>query len=231
MAKPKGKLTVGANGVVSAEMRADVIRCSCGGDSEKIRRVHGYQANRVDLNPCPKPLNIEYGVVALRWERRDLTPYVLLIVFALGAALAYAVGQLWTLLPFVIGATLQVNGGRGIVTGRLRSVGTEPLNLGWGTGAGTTAAADTTLFTEVLVSGAAGGTDHTVGTSSQVTTSTTNDTYQVIATRTATAAFTVTNAGLFDAASGGTLYMKGDFAGVALANGDAIQFTCKVQYT
>lgn len=131
----------------------------------------------------------------------------------------------------LFGAVLQVNGGRAIVTNRLKGAGTEPLNLGWGTGAGTTAAADTTLFTEALVSLAAGTTDHTAGTSTQQTTSTTNDTYQVIATRTATGAGTVTNAGLWDAASGGNLYMKGDFTGIALASGDAIQFTCKVQYT
>lgn len=128
-------------------------------------------------------------------------------------------------------ATLQVNGGRGIVTGRIRGTGTEPLNIGWGTGAGTTAAADTALFTEVLVNMTAGGTDHTVGTSSQQTTTTTNDTYRVTGTRTATAAGTITNAGLFDAASGGTLYMKGDFTGIALANGDAIAFTMNVQYS
>mgnify|MGYP001584899192 CR=1 FL=1 len=128
-------------------------------------------------------------------------------------------------------ATLQVNGGRGIVTGRLRAVGTEPLNIGWGTGAGTTVAGDTTLFTEVLVNMTAGGTDHTLGTSSQVTTTTTNDTYRVTGTRTATASGTITNAGLFDAASGGTLFMKGDFTGIALANGDAIAFTMNVQYS
>ena len=128
-------------------------------------------------------------------------------------------------------ATLQVNGGRGIVTARLRAVGTEPLNIGWGTGAGTTAAADTTLFTEVLVNMTAGGTDHTVGTSSQQTTTTTNDTYRVTGTRTATVTGTITNAGLFDAASGGTLFMKGDFAGIALSANDAISFTCNVQYS
>ena len=133
--------------------------------------------------------------------------------------------------PIAGGATLQVNGGRGIVTARLRAVGTEPLNIGWGTGAGTTAAADTTLFTEALVSMAAGTTDHTVGTSSQQTTTTTNDTYRVTGTRTATAAGTVTNAGLWDAASGGTLFMKGDFTGIALANGDAIAFTMNIQYS
>src|SRR3990167_8010888 len=128
-------------------------------------------------------------------------------------------------------ATFCVDQGLDITTARLRGVGTEPLNIAWGTGAGTTAATDTTLFTEALVSLAAGTTDHTVGSSSQVTTTTTNDTYQVTGTRAATGTGTVTNAGLWDAASGGNLFMKGDFAGIALASGDAIAFTFKVQYT
>jgi hypothetical protein len=128
-------------------------------------------------------------------------------------------------------ATFVVNGGKGIVTNRLKGAGgTEPLNVGWGTAAGTTAATDTTLFTEALVSLAAGTTDHTVGTSTQQTTTTTNDTYQVVATRTATGAGTVTNAGLGDAASGGTLFLKGDFTGIGLASGDAIQFTFKAVF-
>lgn len=128
-------------------------------------------------------------------------------------------------------ATFVVNGGLGIITNRLKGAGTEPLNVGWGTGAGTTAKTDTTLFTEALVSLAAGTTDHTAGTSTQQTTTTTNDTYQVVATRTATGAGTVTNAGLWDAASGGTLFLKGDFTGIGLASGDSIQFTIKAQFT
>ena len=127
-------------------------------------------------------------------------------------------------------ATFVVDAGLGITTGRLRAVGTEPLNIGWGTGAGTAAATDTTLFTEALVTLAAGTTDHTVGTSSQVTTATTNDAYRVTGTRTATGAGTVTNAGLWDAASSGTLYMKGDFTGIGLASGDSIQFTFTATY-
>jgi len=47
----------------------------------------------------------------------------------------------------------------------------------------------------------------------------------VTGTRTATGAGSVTNAGLFDAASGGTLYLKGDFTSIGLAIGDAIAFT------
>jgi hypothetical protein len=124
-------------------------------------------------------------------------------------------------------ATVVVNNGKGIITNRLKGAGTEPLNVGWGTGAGTAAAADTTLFTEALVTLAAGTTDHTVGTSTQQTTTTTNDTYQVVATRTATGSGTVTNAGLWDAASGGTLFLKGDFTGIGLVSGDSILFTIK----
>lgn len=127
-------------------------------------------------------------------------------------------------------ATLVVNNGKGIITNRLKGAGTEPLNVGWGTGAGTTAAADTTLFTEALVTLAAGTTDHTAGTSTQQTTTTTNDTYQVVATRTATGSGTVTNAGLWDAASGGTLFLKGDFGGIALVSGDSILFTIKAVF-
>ena len=123
-------------------------------------------------------------------------------------------------------ATFVVDGGLDVVTNRVKGAGTEPLNIGWGTGAGTTVRTDTTLFTEKLVDlTTSAGTDHTVGTSSRVTTTTTNDTYQVTGTRTATGAGTVTNSGLFDAASGGNLFLKGDFAGIALAASDSIAYT------
>lgn len=128
-------------------------------------------------------------------------------------------------------ATLVVNGGKDIVTNRIKGAGTEPLNVGWGTAAGTTAATDTTLFTEKLVDlSTSAGTDHTAGASTRQTTTTTNDTYQVVATRTATGSGTVTNAGLFDAASGGNLFLKGDFTGIGLVSGDSIQFTIKAVF-
>jgi hypothetical protein len=127
-------------------------------------------------------------------------------------------------------ATVVTNTGKGIVTNRLKGAGTEPLNVGWGTGAGTAAATDTTLSTEALVTLAAGTTDHTAGTSTQQTTTTSNDTYQVVATRTATGSGTVTNAGLWDAASGGNLFLKGDFTGIGLVSGDSILFTIKAVF-
>lgn len=121
-------------------------------------------------------------------------------------------------------ATLLVNTGKAIITNYLNGgAATQPKYVAWGTGAGTTAATDTTLFTEVL--------PRVSGTTSQVTTSTTNDTFQVVGTQTAGSSVTITNAGLFDAATSGNLFIKGDFTGVPLSTGDSIQFTFKCQFS
>lgn len=120
-------------------------------------------------------------------------------------------------------ATVFTNAGKAITANRVNGAGTAPNYVAWGTGAGTAAAADTTLFTEASEARVA-------GTASVVTTTVTNDSYQVVGTITASAGKTITNAGLFDASTAGNLYMKGDFTGLALGTGDAIQFTCKVVY-
>jgi len=121
-------------------------------------------------------------------------------------------------------ATLLVNTGKAIVTNYLAGgAATQPKYIGWGTGAGTTAATDTTLFTET-------GT-RTTGTATQVTTSTTNDTFQVTGTNTAGGTLAITNAGLFDASTSGNLFAKGDFSTINLATGDSIAFTFKVQFS
>ena len=132
-------------------------------------------------------------------------------------------------------ATLLVNTGRAIVTSRINGSGTTPSYVAWGTGAGTTAIGDVTLFSEVNGAGAASGTRVT-GTSTQQTTTVTNDTYQVVGTVSASTALTITNAGLFDTATftsgaGPTLFIKGDFTGIALNSGDSIQFTIKAQFS
>jgi len=121
-------------------------------------------------------------------------------------------------------ATLLVNTGKAVVTNYLNGgAATQPKYVAWGTGAGTTAATDTTLFTET-------GT-RTSGTTTQQTTSTTNDTFQVVGTLTASGSLTITNAGTFDASTFGNLFVKGDFTGVPLNTGDSIQFTVKVQFS
>jgi len=124
-------------------------------------------------------------------------------------------------------ATVLTNAGKAITTNRVKNGATgatEPNYAAWGTGAGTAAITDTTLFTEAAEARVA-------GTSTQQTTTTTSDTYQVIATITSASAQTITNAGLFDASTVGNLFVKGDFTGVPLSISDSIQFTFKTQYT
>jgi hypothetical protein len=132
-------------------------------------------------------------------------------------------------------ATFVVNAGLDITTNRIKGAGTEPVNIGWGTGTQTaTLRTDTgmgpTTVEKLVDLTTSAGTDHTVGASSRVTTTVTNDTYQVTGTRTATGAGTVTCSGLFDAASGGNLFLKGDFVGIGLASGDSIAYTFKAIY-
>lgn len=114
--------------------------------------------------------------------------------------------------------------------------GTEPKYIGWGTGAGTATSADTTLFSEKDTDLTTGTGTRTTGTSSQVTTTYTGDTYQVVGTRAATGSGTVTNAGLFTNATiaSGTMFVKSDSASwstgsIALLSGDTISFTFKIK--
>lgn len=106
----------------------------------------------------------------------------------------------------------------------------EPHFVGWGTGAGAGSASSTDLST-------AASEARVAGTSSQVTTSVTNDTHQVVGTITASGSKTITNVGIFDAAgsgtppSGGVLYAIFDGLSQALNSGDSIQFTAKIQFS
>lgn len=92
--------------------------------------------------------------------------------------------------------------------------------VAWGTGAGTAAKGDTTLFTEAAEARVA-----------PTVTQPTADKNQWVGTITAAAAKTITNAGLFNAASAGDLIVKGDFTGIALATGDKIEFTISLEQT
>jgi len=91
--------------------------------------------------------------------------------------------------------------------------------IGWGTGAGTAAKADTTLFVEASEARVAATVSQPVA-----------DKNQWVATMTcAGAGKTITNAGLFDAATAGNLVIHGDFTGIALAIGDKIEFTLSLE--
>ncbi|MEM3845137.1 MAG: hypothetical protein QXU98_05490 [Candidatus Parvarchaeota archaeon] len=89
-----------------------------------------------------------------------------------------------------------------------------------GTGTAAAAATNTALETEVL---------RVSTTNSLVTTSVTNDTSQFVATFNYTATYAITEAGIFDASSGGNLLSRQVFAPVNVVSGDSIQITWKVQ--
>lgn len=127
-------------------------------------------------------------------------------------------------------ATLLVATGEAICSGLVTKVTTlDPKFIAIGSGAGTTGNGDTTLFTE-YTSGTWSGYARTSTAGTQVTVTDTNDTAQWVGTFTAGAAQTVTNAGNFDAVTVGNLFVKGDFTGVVLANGDSIQITIKLTF-
>lgn len=147
---------------------------------------------------------------------------IVAVTLLLAVLVAFSVSHTIT-PPLVALATVLTNAGKAIVTNRMIGSGTDPVFVAIGTGAGTAAVADTTLFTEVET--------RTSGTSSRVTTSVTNDTYQVVGTVTATATRAVTNGGNFDASSAGNLFVKGDFSTINLSSGDSIQLTIKCQFT
>lgn len=98
---------------------------------------------------------------------------------------------------------------------------TAPVHIGWGTGTTAPAAGNTTLETAAAES-------RTSGTKSVVTTTVTDDTYQVVGTIVATGTKTISEAALFDAASAGNMYVRGTFTGIPLEADDAIAFTVKI---
>lgn len=102
----------------------------------------------------------------------------------------------------------------------------EPLYVGMGVGA--TGAARTAVVGDTALSTAVES--RVAGTSSNVTTTTTNDTYQTVATITATATRAVDEAGTFDASSAGQMDISATFPVVNLASGDSLQLTMKKQF-
>lgn len=129
-------------------------------------------------------------------------------------------------------ATVVTNKGKAMLADRLRTTPSTytvaPKFIGMGVGATgaarTAAAADTALSTEVE-------TPRSAGVESIVTTSVTGDTMQVVGVIVASASRNVDEFGLFDATTVGNMGFSATFPVVALASGEAAQFTAKIQLT
>jgi hypothetical protein len=96
-----------------------------------------------------------------------------------------------------------VSKGREVISGRMigsSPTQAEPLNIGWGTGGVGTGSPYTAALTDVNLFGPAAEA-RTAGTSSQVTTTSTNDTYQVTGTITSLSGQTIAEVLLSDSAT------------------------------
>ncbi len=122
------------------------------------------------------------------------------------------------------------NNGLANITAGWDAYASRPLYIQWGTGSAAAASANVVTTTTTTES-------RTTGSSARVTTTQTNDTWQVTGTVTAAGTRAITEVGLFDAAgsgsppTGGNMCVYGDFSVINLASSDSIAFTVKVQFT
>lgn len=120
--------------------------------------------------------------------------------------------------------------GKALVAGRINGSGT-PAAAAWiGAGIGTTAfnAADTALETEKIEDGSTSTAAHEVASVSLVTTDTTNDTAQLVATFNWLATLAITESAVFNASSGGTMLCRQTFSAINVVSGDSLQITWKI---
>lgn len=126
----------------------------------------------------------------------------------------------------VIG-NLITNAGFALAAGLLNGSGSPAAATFIAVGTGVTAAnvTDTTLQTETATSGLS----RAAGTLSLVTTSVTNDTAQILKSFSVSGTVAVTESGVLNAASTGTLLCRQVFSAINVVNGDTLQVTWKVQ--
>lgn len=129
--------------------------------------------------------------------------------------------------------TVLTTAGKAVLTNTLVSLGTQPKYVAIGTGVHTAAVGDTALTTEVTTGNWAGYARAT-GTASQVTTSVTNDTFQIQGSLTSpgtTDPIAITEAGTFDASTSGNMCVESTFSAINLSINDQLTLKMQVQFT
>lgn len=118
-------------------------------------------------------------------------------------------------------ADIFTSAGEALVADIMDGTTSVPANwyVAWGTGATAAAKGDTVIETE--------------SAESRVATTDTQpaaDTNQFQGTITSSSSQTIANAGILSASTSGTLLLHSNFTGIALTNGDSIQFTFQLQW-
>jgi hypothetical protein len=174
-----------------------------------------------DKNGNVKPLFHENALCRFLISRNFLSPLWVNSRFA--AFLSPFLG-VWSTAPLNI-ANLVTSAGKAGVASRINGSGGEAAftYIAMGTGTNAAAAGDTTLQTEL----AASGLSRANATASRVTTTVTNDTAQLVQTFTVTGTVAVTESGVLNAGSSGTLLARQVFSAINVVNGDSLQITWK----
>ena len=122
-------------------------------------------------------------------------------------------------------ANLIPTAGKALIAGRIMGSGSPAAATYIAVGTGTTAAtaSDTVLESEITDSGLA----RASASISLVTTDTTNDTAQAVKSFSVTGTKAVTEAGMFNASSGGTMLNRQVFSVVNVESGDTLEITMK----
>ena len=189
-----------------------------------IAQVRAYENVEYSLRGADgslKPLFQEYPWTAALIKTGRLSP--LWINQWYGSLISPFLGY-WTTTKRVRNGVTTV--GKALVAGRLNASGAPAAADYIAVGTGTTAfaAGNTTLETETATSGLT----RAQGTVSLVTTTTTNDTAQVTKTFTVTGTVAVTESGVLNASSNGTLLCRQTFSAINVVNGDSLAITWKV---
>lgn len=174
-----------------------------------------------DKNGNVKPLFHENALCRFLIERGILSPLWVNGRFA--ALLSPLLGR-WSTAPLNL-ANLVTSAGKAGIASRINGSGGEAAftYIAVGTGATAAAAGDTTLQTESSTNGLS----RANATASRVTTTVTNDTAQLVNTFSVTGTVAVTESGVLNAASTGTLLARQVFSAINVVNGDSLQITWK----
>ena len=143
------------------------------------------------------------------------------------------ISPLFPKIPLLLGSwgnfldisNLVTSAGKAGVASRINGSGAEAVftYIAVGTGVGAADVGDTTLGTETTTSGL----NRQAGTASRSTTDVTDDTAELTKTFTVTGSVAVTESGVLNASSAGTLLARQVFSAVNVANGDSLQVTWK----
>jgi hypothetical protein len=180
--------------------------------------------------------NVEYSVIGKDGKAKKLFQQNALYTFLMKKNILSPLAYMnMGVLKYILGgystklaiANLVTNAGFAGIASRINGSGGEAAFTYIAVGTGTTAAnvADTALQTET----AASGLSRANSTVSRATTTVTNDTAQDVTTFTVTGTVAVTESGVLNAASGGTLLCRQVFAAINVVNGDSLQITWKVK--